>query len=105
MAGLAVLLYGVAGCTQGPQYYPVSDTVTLDGKQLEHGDIFFVDISDRYGPNPGKIKAGQFHFKAKAGKKPWRSPPPRSFLAAPRVPVASLCRRSSSHPSTTHSRS
>ena len=45
MAGLAVLLYGAAGCTQGPKYYPVSGTVTLDGKQLEHGDIFFVDIS------------------------------------------------------------
>jgi hypothetical protein len=69
MAALVVLLYGVAGCTKGPKYYPVSGTVTLDGKPLEHGDIFFVDISGRYGPDPGKIVDGQFQFKAKAGKK------------------------------------
>jgi hypothetical protein len=69
MAGLAVLLYGAAGCTQGPTYYPVSGTVTVDGKQLERGDIFFVDISGRYGPDPGKIEDGRFQFKAKAGKK------------------------------------
>ena len=69
MAGLAVLLYGAAGCTQGPKYYPVSGTVTLDGKQLERGDTFFVDISGRYGPDPGKIEDGRFQFKAKAGKK------------------------------------
>jgi hypothetical protein len=69
VAGLAVLLYGAAGCTQGPKYYPVSGTVTLDGKPLEHGDIFFVDVSGRYGPDPGKIADGRFQFKAKAGKK------------------------------------
>src|SRR5260370_17559095 len=68
-AGLALLLYGAAGCTQGPKYYPVSGTVTVDGKQLERGDIFFVDLSGRYGPDPGKIEDGRFQFKAKAGKK------------------------------------
>jgi hypothetical protein len=41
----------------------------VDGKQLEHGDIFFVDISGRYGPDPGKIENGRFQFKAKEGKK------------------------------------
>jgi hypothetical protein len=69
MAALVLLLYGVAGCSQGPTYYPVSGTVTLDGKPLEHGDIFFVDISGRYGPDPGRIEDGRFQFKAKAGKK------------------------------------
>jgi hypothetical protein len=69
MAALAVFVYGTAGCTQGPNYYPVSGTVKLDSKPLEHGDIIFVDISGRYGPDPGKIEDGRFHFKAKAGKK------------------------------------
>jgi hypothetical protein len=69
MAGLAVFLFAAAGCSQGPEYYPVSGTVTLDGKPLEHGGILFVDISGRYGPDPGRIEDGHFHFKAKAGKK------------------------------------
>ena len=68
-AALAVFLYGAAGCSQGPTYYPVSGSVTVDGKPLEHGDIVFVDLSGRYGPDPGKIEDGRFQFKAKAGKK------------------------------------
>lgn len=69
IAGLALFLYGAAGCTQGPNYYPVSGKVTLDGKPLAHGDIVFVDLSGRYGPDPGKIQDGRFAFQAKAGKK------------------------------------
>ena len=69
VAALAVFLYGAAGCTQGPTYYPVSGRVTLDDKPLEHGDIVFMDLSGRYGPDPGKIQDGSFQFKAKAGKK------------------------------------
>jgi hypothetical protein len=49
--------------------YPVSGTVSLDGRPLEEGDIYFYPLDPNISADAGKIKAGQFEFRTKAGKK------------------------------------
>lgn len=63
------LLCSAFGCSRRPQLYTVTGTVSLDGKPLPDGDILFVDSDGALGPNPGKIKNGQFELQATAGKK------------------------------------
>jgi hypothetical protein len=58
-----------AGCgSAGPTTYPVSGTVTLDGRPLEAGDIYFYPLDPNTSAESGKIKAGRFALRAKAGK-------------------------------------
>jgi hypothetical protein len=58
------------GCGDaGPKTYPVSGTVSLDGRPLEEGDIYFYPLDPNISADAGKIKAGQFAFRTKAGKK------------------------------------
>ena len=58
------------GCGEaGPKTYPVAGTVTLDGKPLEEGDVYFYPTDPNISAGAGKIKAGQFAFRAKAGNK------------------------------------
>jgi hypothetical protein len=67
-----VALLGVLflfGCDPKTSTYPVSGTVTWDGKPLPDGDILFTDAENKVGPDAGKIKDGKFEFRAKPGKK------------------------------------
>jgi len=54
---------------QGPKTYPVSGTVSLEGRLLEEGDIYFYPLDPNISADAGKIKAGQFAFRTKEGKK------------------------------------
>jgi hypothetical protein len=66
--GLAGLL--LAGCgPAGPPTYEVSGTVTWNGQPLPAGDIIFQPVDGTVAPDPGKIRQGQFRFRAKAGLK------------------------------------
>jgi hypothetical protein len=67
----AALLFGLSllGCSDKPSTYPVSGTVMFDGQPVTDGDIVFRDVEDKVGPDAGKIKDGQFTFRAKPGKK------------------------------------
>jgi hypothetical protein len=69
--GLLLGACGVAlGCSEaGPRTYPVSGSVTLDGRPLEEGDIYFYALDPNVSADAGKIKAGRFAFRAKAGSK------------------------------------
>ena len=69
LAALVALLPAVCGCDSSPSTYEVKGTVTLDGKALADGDIIFIPEEKNLAPDAGKIKDGQFKFKAKAGKK------------------------------------
>jgi hypothetical protein len=62
-AGLLALGCGEAG----PKTYAVSGTVTLDGRPLEEGDIYFYPLDPNLSADAGKIKGGRFAFRAKAG--------------------------------------
>jgi hypothetical protein len=64
-SGLAILGCGEAG----PKTYAVSGTVTLDGRPLEEGDIYFYPLDPNVSADAGKIKGGRFAFRAKAGHK------------------------------------
>jgi hypothetical protein len=58
------------GCGDaGPKTYAVFGTVSLDGRPLEEGDIYFYPLDPNISADAGKIKAGQFAFRTKAGKK------------------------------------
>jgi hypothetical protein len=70
--GLPALILGLvaAGCTDvGPRTYAVSGTVTLDGRPLEDGDIYFYALDPNVSADAGKIKNGKFAFRSKAGAK------------------------------------
>lgn len=56
------------GCSGGPRSYPVSGTVTLDGKPLDDGNIYFLPLDPNVPPDAGKIEAGHFRFAAREGK-------------------------------------
>jgi hypothetical protein len=62
----AVLL--AAGCSRGPRTYPVSGTVTLDGKPLDDGNIYFLPLDPNVSADAGKIEGGAFRFEAREGK-------------------------------------
>jgi hypothetical protein len=58
------------GCSDaGPKTYAVSGLVTLDGRPLEEGDIYFYSRDPQISADYGKIKGGRFAFRAKAGSK------------------------------------
>jgi hypothetical protein len=58
------------GCGDGgPKTYAVSGTVSLDGRPLPEGDIYFYPLDPNISADAGKINAGQFAFRTKAGKK------------------------------------
>jgi hypothetical protein len=62
--------FALQGCGDaGPKTYPVSGTVSLDGRPLEEGDIYFYPLDPNISADAGKIQAGQFAFRTKAGKK------------------------------------
>jgi hypothetical protein len=58
----------VLGCNAGPRKYPVSGTVTLDGKPVDGGFVYFIPLDPSVSSDAGKIEAGLFHFEARDGK-------------------------------------
>jgi hypothetical protein len=67
VATLATLL--IAGCSGEPRLYPVSGSVSLDGQPVANGDIMFVSLDGVRGPDPSKIKDGNYALKTTKGKK------------------------------------
>ena len=58
-----------SGCGPSvPPTYPVSGTITYDGKPVTDGDILFVPLDRSLGPDAGKIDGGKYTLQAKAGK-------------------------------------
>lgn len=56
------------GCDQpGPRTYPVSGTVSFDGKMVSDGDIIFVPENVSLAPDGGRIAGGKFTARAKEG--------------------------------------
>jgi hypothetical protein len=49
--------------------YPVSGTVTLDGKPVPDGDVILEGVDPVVAADGGKIKDGTFQFRARGGKK------------------------------------
>lgn len=65
-----IAILAAAGCrgTDGPVTYPISGSVTLDGKPLETGEILFRSEAAA-ATFAGKISAGKYSLSATAGKK------------------------------------
>jgi len=70
IAGVGLLAVLAAGCgPPGTPTYPVSGTVTWNGKPVEKGYINFEPVEENETPNGGKIINGEFSFEATAGEK------------------------------------
>jgi hypothetical protein len=68
---VCVVLVVVGGCSRpgaGPQLYPVSGKVTLDGKPIESGEIIF-SAADGSHVAGGQIEDGEYALRASAGRK------------------------------------
>lgn len=63
-----LVLFAACG-PSGPVTYPVSGTVTFDGKPVEKGLIVFSSPDGKMNPDSGEIKDGKFSFPAQPGKK------------------------------------
>jgi hypothetical protein len=64
------VLIAATGCgPTGPKLYPVSGTVSWNGKPLPEGDIIFAPASPGELEDAGKIVAGKFAFQARPGAK------------------------------------
>jgi hypothetical protein len=59
----------IAGCSNEPRLYPVSGSVRLDGQVIADGDLLFITPDGSRGPDPSKIKDGQYSLQTTAGKK------------------------------------
>ena len=66
---LVAALTCLASCSSEPKLYLVKGTVTLDQQPVAEGDILFLSPDKDRGPDPGRIKAGQYELKTTAGKK------------------------------------
>ncbi len=67
MAVMAPLV--LCGCGDaGRVFYPVSGTVSVEGKRVEQGDILFIPEDPRWGPESGRIVAGAYRARVAAGK-------------------------------------
>src|ERR1700759_1339838 len=77
---LLVLTTCLAGCggTSGPQMYPISGEVTLDGVPLKEGAISFVPADGKGLAAGGKIVDGKYTAKSVPGAK-------RVEIRAPKV--------------------
>jgi hypothetical protein len=63
-------LFVLGGCSENAeQMYPVTGTVTLDGKPLPDGNIQFVPLDGKHGAEPGIIKDGRYELAAIEGQK------------------------------------
>lgn len=67
VACLACCLLGCGRAT-GPATYPVSGTVTLNGKPLVTGDVIFYPETENMPAVMGKLEEGRYSFRAVAGR-------------------------------------
>lgn len=66
---MMLMMLCLLGCgPKGPATYPVSGTVTFDGKPVSNGDIIFVPEDRSLGPDAVRIEGGKFSTRVKAGK-------------------------------------
>jgi hypothetical protein len=56
-AGVMLLLMFVAGCSDEPAVYPVSGTVTFNGKPVEGATVFFTPVAEEGVAAAGKTDA------------------------------------------------
>jgi hypothetical protein len=67
---MCLLLATEAGCRRsGAVTFPISGTVTYNGKPLPNGSIVLLPVSGPSAADPGTILDGRFAFAARAGKK------------------------------------
>jgi hypothetical protein len=60
----------LVGCgDKGPKKYPVSGTVTVDGKPVPKGSIVFANKGGGNAPDAGTIVDGNYKFEATEGVK------------------------------------
>jgi hypothetical protein len=57
------------GCSSGEKTYPVSGTVTFDGKEIESGSITFDAADGGPGSFSAGIRDGKYELRCTAGKK------------------------------------
>lgn len=70
VGSLSWLVLAVTGCGPGgPPTYPVTGTVTFDGKPISDGQIIFFPTEEGLTPDAGPIKDGKFSFVAREGEK------------------------------------
>jgi hypothetical protein len=63
-----LLALGCSSGPTGPAEYPVSGTVTLDGKPIETGRILFRKVGDGEHAYRGEITNGNYSFTSEPGK-------------------------------------
>lgn len=70
LAMVACVAWCLAGCGRatGPATYPVSGTVTLDGKPLSKGNVIFYPEAENMPAVMGKLADGRYSFPAVAGR-------------------------------------
>lgn len=66
---ITLVTFLIAGCSNEPRLYPVSGSVSFDGQPVAAGDIMFISLDGVRGPDPGKIKDGNYTLKTTEGKK------------------------------------
>lgn len=60
---------GCGGSSEGPELYPVSGTVTLDGEPITKGSILFKDPTGTNKSYFASIDAGAYSTEMEAGKR------------------------------------
>jgi hypothetical protein len=63
-----LLALGCSSGSTGPAEYPVSGTVTFDGKPIESGRILFRKVGEGDRAYGGEITNGNYSFTSEAGK-------------------------------------
>ena len=67
---MCLLLATAGGCRHsGAVTFPITGTVTYNGKPLPNGSIVLLPVSGPSAADPGTIRDGRFAFAARAGKK------------------------------------
>ncbi|HVW03043.1 MAG TPA: hypothetical protein VHB77_21965 [Planctomycetaceae bacterium] len=69
LLAICPILLAAGGCSRqsGPRLYPVTGTVSFDGKPVEEGDIIFSAMDGSHSAG-GKIEGGSYSLEAAAGK-------------------------------------
>jgi len=61
-------VYGCGSNIEGPRLYPVTGKVLFEGEPVPSAEIIFQPTDPTLGPDGGKVKNGEFHLRAKAGR-------------------------------------
>ncbi|RCS46033.1 hypothetical protein DTL42_16220 [Bremerella cremea] len=66
---LLLCVGAISGCSQGPVTFPITGSVTLDGKPLQDGTIMFSSTENGNEMAEGKIIEGTYTLECTAGAK------------------------------------